>query len=381
MNSQAPAAPTMPEATRSNRLIALDAFRFFAALCVVVYHYNLNFELHLDRWSPAFHHFYVMVDFFFILSGFVIALSYSDRLSTFSQWRAYIVSRLARIYPLHLATLLFLVLFAVAGAVFNLRSNDPAQWSFAKLPAQLLLVHAWGVENRLYFNAPSWSISAEWFVYLTAPFLFRLVDRVSLGVGLGIACAAVVAFIAFRNALGLTEPWTNATYDFGALRALPEFFAGAVLARAYRERATRFDVGWPAVYALALAVLVALHFGMPDELAVVLFCALIAIAAAAEQGRPGSMLTGRVARRLGDASYAIYMLHMPMIIVAAYFMRRVGLLGTPAALAAALVSIAATLALALVTHDYFEAPMRGFIRGWTARAAIPSSGSADRSAD
>lgn len=306
MTDQSSDAPGQFVPSSPGRLVALDAFRFFAALCVVIYHYNLNFELRLDRWSPAFAHLYVMVDFFFILSGFVIALAYSGRLSTLRNWRDYLVSRLARIYPLHLATLLLLVLFFVAGAALNLRSADPAQWSIAKLPAQVLLLQAWGGESRLYFNAPSWSISAEWFVYLAAPALFWISRRVSLALGLVIACAGVAAFVAFRNALGLTEPWTNATYDFGALRALPEFFAGAVLARAFSERSADFDLGWPAVYAIALSTLLVLHFTLPDEFAVILFCALILVAASAERNRAGSPLTGRAARRFGDMSYAIY---------------------------------------------------------------------------
>ena len=356
------------------RLIALDAFRFFAACCVVVYHYNLNFELGLGRWSAAPDHFYVMVDFFFILSGFVIALAYGDRLRSGAELRAYFVSRFARIYPLHVLTLLFLVAFIGAGALVGFRSNDPAQWDLTKLPGQLLLLQATGLYDRLYFNTPSWSISAEWFAYLLAPALFYVSRRVSLVAGLLISAAGVVAFILLRKALGLSVPWTDATYDFGVLRALPEFFCGAVLARAYQSDAIAFAPRWWMVYAVLLGVLASLHFGAPDEIAVVLFVALVLGAALAEKSGQPSPLMSRWAARLGDASYSVYMLHMPLIIPMAFLMRRTGMIGSPSAMAIAAVFLVVLIVVSVQTHKYFEAPMRRLIRDAARpkrRAAIP----------
>lgn len=361
MSDVSAAANARPQ-NDSGRLIALDAFRFFAACCVVVYHYNLNFELGLGRWSAAPDHFYVMVDFFFILSGFVIALAYGDRLRSGAELRAYFVSRFARIYPLHVLTLLFLLAFIAAGALVGFRSNDPAQWDLGKLPGQLLMLQASGLYDRLYFNTPSWSISAEWFAYLLAPALFYVSRRVSLAAGLLLAAAGVVAFILFRKALGLTVPWTDATYDFGMFRALPEFFAGAVLARACQTNALSFRPRWWMIHALLIAVLAVLHFGLPDEIAVALFVALVLGTALAEKSGQPSMLMSRAAGRLGDASYAVYMLHMPLIIPMAFLMRRTGLIGTPIAMAIACVFLVVLVALSVLTHRYFEGPMRRIIR-------------------
>lgn len=352
-------APTERE---GGRLIALDAFRFFAACCVVVYHYNQNFELGLQRWSAAPEHFYVMVDFFFILSGFVIALSYSERLGSLAGLRAYFVSRFARLYPLHVLTILFLLAFIAFGALVGFKSNDPDNWALKHLPAQLLLVQAWGFSDRLYFNGPSWSISAEWFAYLLAPALFFVSRRVGLVVGLAISVAGVVAFIAFRKYLGLTIPWTDATFDYGAFRALPEFFCGAVLARAYQTNALSFRPRWWMIHALLVAVMVSLHLGWPDEIAVALFVALVIGAALAEKSGQRSALMSPTAARLGDASYAVYMIHMPLIIPMAFFLRRAHLMGTPAAWGVVAVFFAALIALSIATHRYFEGPMRRIIR-------------------
>lgn len=344
------------------RLIALDAFRFFAACCVVIYHYNLNFELGLGRWSAAPERFYVMVDFFFILSGFVIALSYGDRLSTGAELRAYFVSRFARIYPLHVLTLAFLLAFILTGELAGFRSNDPGQWDLSKVPAHLALVHAWGFYDRLYFNTPSWSISAEWFAYLLAPLMFMVGRRLSLVAGLGLAVMAIIAFVLFRNWMGFVAPWTNATWDYGLFRCAPEFFAGSVLARAYRAGAFRFTPRWWMVWTLLGGVLVSLHFGWPDEIAVALFAALVPVTALAEGGGEPSVLMSRTAGRLGDASYAVYLLHMPMIIPMAFFLRRAHLMGTPTAGAIAVAYLVVLVGVSTLTHKYFESPMRRIIR-------------------
>ena len=76
--------------------------------------------------------------------------------------------RIARIYPLHLATLAFYVVIALALHSGLARTDNPARYPLSDLPAQLLLLHAVDGE-RLTFNFPSWSLSAEMFCYLLFP--------------------------------------------------------------------------------------------------------------------------------------------------------------------------------------------------------------------
>ena len=150
---------------RAIRYSALDSYRFAAALCIVVYHYNIDFRLGLERLSPAVPQLGAMVDFFFLLSGFVIGVSYLDSMRGVKDYAAFLRARLARIYPLHLLTALASLALLPVSAIFRLPVNHPEILGLSGLPANLALIHAWGVLDHPSFNVPSWSISAEWFVY------------------------------------------------------------------------------------------------------------------------------------------------------------------------------------------------------------------------
>jgi peptidoglycan/LPS O-acetylase OafA/YrhL len=113
-------------------------------------------------------HFNLFVDLFFVVSGFVIARQYFGRVNDAGSIGRFLWRRLARIYPLHLATLAFYL--ALAGALHfgAARTDNPARYPLSDLPAQFLLLHAF-VGERLTFNFPSWSLSAEMFCYLLFP--------------------------------------------------------------------------------------------------------------------------------------------------------------------------------------------------------------------
>src|ERR1700688_4009579 len=166
----------------------LTSLRFFMALTIVVCHFCglLPFTISISQ-LPAKG--YLGVDFFFILSGFILSHVYLDGLSlgTVHPYDFYI-KRLARIYPVHLFTLLLTVFLAAAFLQLSRYMYPtivtPGFFSDVCPPgrflANLLLVHAWGWErNTLYsLNKPSWSISAEWFAYLLFPMLVTCLRRV-----------------------------------------------------------------------------------------------------------------------------------------------------------------------------------------------------------
>ena len=144
------------------------------ALLVVIFHYEMLVAPEVGPNQRSFIGFDAAVDFFFILSGFVICHAYEGRTWDVPSYLDYVRRRLARIYPLHIATLLaFIVAAALAGFV-GVPLNNSEKFAFSELPFQVFLVHAWGVSDRLTFNDVSWSISAEFFLYLLFPaILFR----------------------------------------------------------------------------------------------------------------------------------------------------------------------------------------------------------------
>lgn len=349
---------------------ALDAYRFFAAMGVVLLHYLLDFRLIQRADAPFVASLHVMVDFFFVLSGFVIAVSYRDRLASLGDYGRFLKARLARIYPLHLVTLLAMAAAAIAAHRFSIRLNHPEALAPDGLLPSLLLVHAWGAIDHLAFNAASWSLSAEWLLYLLAPLCFWLTRRLSPREGLALALALYVAIEAWRMATG-ARPIMLATYDFGMLRALPSFLAGIFIAAALPGLHARGGAWarWGVAHGLGALIVLGLCLGAPPILLTALFAAMMVVATTCESLGRKSVLRSRTMRTLGDMSFGVYMLHA-IGLAPVFALRKAGLLdGGLASLAAMLATIAVVLALAYASFRWFESPLRRAINAAGRRPA------------
>ncbi|MEN0054106.1 MAG: acyltransferase [Mucilaginibacter sp.] len=160
----------------------LDAIRGFAAIIVVIYHWQLFYYAN-DTWvsskidktalpfypylSVIYNDAVVAVDLFFLLSGFVFFWLYADRIATRKiNFRKFIIFRISRLYPVHFATLLLVaalqwLMFKNAGHYFIIQFNDTYHFIL-----NLLFMQSWGIEKGASFSGPSWSASVEVFLYL-----------------------------------------------------------------------------------------------------------------------------------------------------------------------------------------------------------------------
>lgn len=375
----APPSQIEPSRTMPTRIRALDSFRFIGALLVVVFH----FALYSRGSFPAamLNGDYPLVDLFFLLSGFVLMHVYVQHLHSWRDYGAFLQNRLARIYPLHLATFLIYLAIGIASWQGFIRVENPEKYDPQAIIPNVLMLHAWNLTRDLTFNAPSWSISAEWAMYLVFPVILRL-GRRGGGWLLAAVAVAVAAGLDLLAARGVVIDWTLMTNDFGALRALPGFIGGAavfLLVERYRPRITSY---WPS-YLLFAAVLAGLFFRLDSRIAILLFAANIAVAAAAEMNGTESLLTSRIMVYLGDASYAIYMLHslIGTVLISIVAKRVLGLEGTALSLYCMLVALPATLVVSPLVYSYFERPARRMIRALTApKAAIATAPVDDTSA-
>jgi peptidoglycan/LPS O-acetylase OafA/YrhL len=329
-------------------LAGLTALRFMAALWVVLYHYRDQLSFNLDHYTALFSKGYLAVDFFFVLSGFIMAHVYGAAVEAgrFSH-RAYLWKRFARLYPLHLATLL-----AVIGlwAAFRLAGLSPAsdeKYDFMLLPAHVLAVHAWGVTPHNAWNIPSWSISAEFGAYLLFPLLMGL--SLKFRPRLGLAVALVVFGAAWGAALAFTGAELTEFQTMGIVRILPEFLLGIALRRAW--------VAAPAwlPWLLAAAALTLAEFS-PTDLPTVLALAAL-VPAAASLGAP------RPLHYLGEASYSLYMVHA---IVQTVYFNAVSLAGLKpqdagASIAVALGGVGLAIVASMISYELIEKPARTFL--------------------
>ena len=344
------------------RYKALDSYRFVAALLVVLFHANADYGLRLERYEPSVVNFGAMVDFFFLLSGFVIAVTYRDRMESGVDYGRFLRARLARVYPLHLLTLAVSCAFFGIAVLAHYDVNHAQNYRLDALPANLLLMHAWGVTNSLTFDGPSWSISAEWLMYLLAPLLFLSARRASMALNIALLAAGALVLTWGFRAAGQGD-WTGASYNYGALRALPTFFAGVLIAEGLRGWKPARPVPWAVVHFSFFLVLLGLHFGWPPLVIYALFGAVVASAALAERSSARSVLQTRWMTHLGDASYSLYMVHLlvglPMLLAA----RKFGVLGHPGAAIFAAAAAVLSVAVALIVYPTFEMPMRRWLVG------------------
>jgi peptidoglycan/LPS O-acetylase OafA/YrhL len=292
----------------------LTSLRFFAAFWVVLFHYWPKLDV---GFTPAvIEKGYLGVELFFILSGFILCHVYRTSVEDGRfRYGSFLWARLARVYPLHLATLVGMGLLAGGAAVAGF-AVDPNIASLEALPANLLMIHAWGFAPVAGWNHPSWSISAEWFAYLSFPLFawaaLKLKHRPLTALA-GAVTALTALYIGFEAVAGF--PLTQATIHWGALRIVPCFAFGCALHAFWRERPMK-----SAVSALAGAAffgafaLGAADEGAPDAVIVTALGFVILFLAGLAQTR--SNLLGQAPLvYLGEISYSVYMVCVPWKIV------------------------------------------------------------------
>src|ERR1051325_579575 len=153
-------------------LRALTGIRGIAAWFVVLYHVRLGAAWALPpAATDILAKGYLAVDLFFMLSGFVLWLNYSDRLRAggIAEAPAFLLRRIARIWPLHLLMLAGAVAFVLAVAATGREPSGHYPW--AELPLHIVLMQNWGFTDALTWNDPAWSISCEFAAYLLFPLL------------------------------------------------------------------------------------------------------------------------------------------------------------------------------------------------------------------
>ncbi|WP_445193514.1 acyltransferase family protein [Sphingomonas sp. Tas61C01] len=284
-------------------LRGLTIARGVAAWLVVLYHIRLSIAGLPAPLVAALGKGYLAVDFFFLLSGFVIWLAWHERLrdggaqAVARFWQR----RIARIWPLHAV-----MLTAAAALALLLAATGRADPAFpgAELPLHILLVQNWGLTSALHWNDPAWSISCELAAYLLFPLLATAVDwrRLRTATLLALAAALLLTLhLAMRDQPGLGTDIPR----FGLVRCLTEFATGTIVAALW----LRVRTVAPSIIAAALS-LIAWIAGAPETLVVpAAFAASLLALAKHQTRRPSSGNLESTLHRLGEISYATYLSH------------------------------------------------------------------------
>ncbi|MBU9660880.1 acyltransferase [Burkholderia multivorans] len=359
-------------------LPALTSFRFIAALAVVVPHFGYP----TDTGGVA-------VGFFFALSGFILAYNYAEkfqRLSVASVAKLYAL-RIARIWPLHIAMFLAVIPLVIIKGV---------DYSKVDTLSNIFLLHAWfpNGEDIFSYNGVSWSISVELFFYLVLPFiLFGFnstgVSRSALKAGCALVLAAAVA-LAIAYVLRAKTPSYSAPWWFMNMSPYVrvfDFVMGICLGLAFNRLQdvprTPFDLPVFTLFeALSLVFLAKLYFlpthGWPtlrNSLYAEPAMLAIIFVFAFQRGALSYLVSNRVLKHFGEISFALYMVHQPIIMYADHFIGPTILIAKDIGQAWGQVLLSILmLALADCAYRYIEVPARNAVRALVAKtAALPNT--------
>jgi peptidoglycan/LPS O-acetylase OafA/YrhL len=182
MNQFARFTPLRPD---SDKMLHLDLLRFVASFGIV-YHHSHEF-FYSVKIRPAVieasHGLALFVDLFFVISGFVIAFFYGDRVGSLREFGRFMQRRVARLWPLHLATLAAVILLSLLLGLAQISMNHPPALTARCVATTALLLHSVYDCGGIVFNGVSWSISTEMTMYLAFPLLVLILPKRGGGAG------------------------------------------------------------------------------------------------------------------------------------------------------------------------------------------------------
>lgn len=291
----------------------LDSWRGVAALLVALFHLNILssiYSLNFVRNS------YLFVDFFFVLSGFVISHSYGARLGTLEGVGRFMMRRLGRLWPLHAVVLIAFIVVEGGRAILTARGasfvNPPftGATSFHSILTNLLFGQSLGIEQQLTWNPPSWSICAEFWTYLIfasamlagATWLRRVSFATEYLLGALLAGSACILVLFARHGI-------DATYDLGVVRCIYGFMVGHLTYCFWQATSgIRIKTGFLEVaVVIAVAVYVSLAGRTGYSFLAPLVFAAVVFVFAFETGPISGLMLNRGSVWLGRISYSIYM--------------------------------------------------------------------------
>lgn len=305
-------------------IVTLTSLRFIAALYVVIFHFRSHFGIDFGAASVFLGNGSVGVDFFFVLSGFILCHVYGRAAESDKPWyTAFLVKRFARLYPLHIATFLFFVVLYVVMNTTNIDPTSTQRYRESAIPLHLLMLHAWFPDSNPVntWNGPSWSISAEWFAYIFVFSAMLWVGRVVRNTtALLIASLSFFLIVVFLNDFFTEELLIKRATSFGILRIIPEFALGFALYKFAVEHILerRRALILSAVSSIALIGFLATidlkssHIGF--LVVPILATVLYALFCVDIQGDVPVLKSG-VAEYSGEISYSVYMVHAPIAAV------------------------------------------------------------------
>jgi peptidoglycan/LPS O-acetylase OafA/YrhL len=353
---------------RADQLPELTALRFFAAVFVLGYHLHMA-DIGMEAIDfGLFRRGDLGVDLFFILSGFIIAHVYGGAISEgrFS-FVDFLRKRFARLYPVHiLTTAMAVALYVVGDYLGMLDAGGGMVWG--DLIWSVLLLQAWGLADGLSWNTVSWSVSAEFFAYVTFPLSCLLLLRLPALTGLAVSVSLLVVAPMFSMQL-FGRPFEALTAPYGFYRIFFQFVFGISLWRLFATYRPAPRIASTAAVASLLASLALMTTDAPT-----IYCRLtfgLAILTLAYVSTGDTKIIGHPALTyLGEISYSTYLIHWLILEVMVGVSRSL-ISGSPMAIALFVaLYVAAVYVASVILYEWVERPCRKLILTATDRRRV-----------
>jgi len=297
----------------SGELLHLDLMRFIAA-AGIVYHHSHEFFSPLtknpflvreQRAGTA-----LFVDLFFLISGFVIAYIYHNRMNSAADYVIFLQRRVGRLVPLHWLTLAAFIAMWSMLVLFHLSGTNTLSFKPQCIAETALLMHSFLSCGRT-FNSVTWSISAEMVMYIAFPLVAFIGARSGsalLSIGLLILTGMMTLSVTQHGWNWLDSSWIELS---PVPRALPSFVVGAALFY-NRTIVSRLPAPDLILAVMTPALIIAMVTGVSQLITLfAVYVVAIAAVSADVQGKPSKVV--RCFAPLGQLTYSIYMWHMLFI--------------------------------------------------------------------
>jgi peptidoglycan/LPS O-acetylase OafA/YrhL len=344
----------------------LDGLRGLAAVAVVVFHFM---EIISPDASNSFiGHAYLAVDFFFCLSGFVIAYAYDQRLPKIGIGQ-FLKLRLIRLHPLVIIGSVIGILVFIFDPFSNLFQVYGDKSLLLFLTSCLMIPYPLVKEryfNIFHLNPPTWSLFFEYVANIVYALILVRLPKKALWVLTGIATA--VLFYESKRAGSLVLGWSGDTFWGGGVRVGFSFLAGMLIYRSQWIIRNRLGL-------VGLGILLIAGFLFPyrnsfnwyvDPVLVAFYYPLIVMLGA---GTTTSAFTDKICRLSGELSYPLYMIHYPFIWLFMSYVEKY----KPGMMEMTWITIAGTILLTLLAYlvlKYIDAPIRNWLKDRNRQQAL-----------
>ena len=290
---------------------------------VASFHYKI-----FDYFGFLIDNSWMFVEFFFVLSGFVISLNYQYRISNIKDLITFQKKRFLRLYPLHFLTLIliiFLMFFEFIKEYLTGNTGDiPVLERFVlnEFLANLLLVHNI-ILDKLTFNTPSWSISSEFYVYLLFSIVILLLNKDKKKI---IFISIIISTISFYYLLDNSfNPEKH-----GFIRCTYSFFLGVLIFNIYDMNKLKFPSFITKILILIIIIIMINFEIIQNDINInifmpLIFSLLILSLISSKEDIIKKILINKNIVLLGTISYGIYMLHMPVGAYLYHFLDQINL--------------------------------------------------------